>query len=250
MSRASAAICPRGWPRSPRRWPEAPRRHAQGRARAPQPTRHVIQDGRKAAMISFDMTADGFRAVPRPHLSVIAGGLAISLEADIPQGATIMSAFAPGSFAGLSAALVTWLLSAGTLVLHHPFDEELLTREIVTPRCDTLIAPAQLALRLDELDLVTRLPGLRNIVGLWRAPEQVASSPSWTEQHVAMTDVYLFGEAGLFSARGGEGGAPGPVKPGPQGARRETPGISIAGEILLTPKGTLALRGPMVSVAA
>jgi hypothetical protein len=222
----------------------------QAMARDAQPTRHVIQDGRKAAVISFDVTADGFRAVPRPHLSLIAGGLAISLEADIAQGATIMSAFSPASFAGLAASLVTWLLSAGTLVLHHPFDEELLEREIVSQRCDTLIAPAQLALRLDELDLGARLPALRNVVGLWRAPEQVASSPSWTSQHVAMTDVYLFGEAGLFGARRGEDGAPARVKPGPHGARREMPGSSVSGEILLTPKGTLGLRGPMVSVAA
>ena len=222
----------------------------QAMARDAQPTRHVIQDGRKAAVISFDVTADGFRAVPRPHLSLIAGGLAISLEADIPQGATIMSAFAPGSFAGLAASMLTWLLSAGTLVLHHPFDEDLLTREIAGQRCDTLIAPAQLALRLDELDLATRLPNLRNVVGLWRAPEQVVSSPSWIARHVAMTDVYLFGEAGLFGARRGEDGAPAAVKPGPHGARREMPGSSVSGEILLTPKGTLGLRGPMVSVAA
>jgi len=219
-------------------------------ARDAQPARHVVQDGRKASLISFDVTADGFRAVPRPHLSLIAAGLAISLEADVPQGATIMSAFAPGSFAGLAASLVTWLLSSGTLVLHHPFDEELLEREIASQRCDTLIAPAQLALRLDELDLAARLPGLRNVIGLWRAPEQVASSPSWIAQHVGMTDVYLFGEAGLFAARRGADGAPARVKPGPHGARREMPGSSISGEILLTPKGTLGLRGPMVSVAA
>jgi hypothetical protein len=222
----------------------------QAMARNAHPTRHVIQDGRKAAVISFDVTADGFRAVPRPHLSLIAGALAVSLEADIPQGASIMSAFAPGSFAGLSASMVTWLLSGGTLVLHHPFDEELLERESASQRCDTLIAPAQLALRLDELDLGTRLPDLRRVIGLWRAPEQVVSSPAWVAPHVAMTDVYLFGEAGLFGVRRGEDGAPAPIGPGPHGARREMPGSSIAGEILLTPKGTLGLRGPMVSIAA
>ena len=49
--------------------------------------RAVIQDGRKAALISFDVTADGFRPVPRAHLGLIAGGLAMSLESDVPQGA-------------------------------------------------------------------------------------------------------------------------------------------------------------------
>ena len=214
-------------------------------------TRAVIQDGRKAALISFDLTSDGFRPVPRAHLSMIAGGLAVSLESDVQQGATMLSAFSPMSFAGLAASLVVWLLSGGTLVLHHPFDEEVLEREINRHACDTLIAPAQLALRLDQLDLAARLPSLRHVIGLWRAPEQAASSASWAARQATLTDVYLFGEAGLFGARRmAEDGSPAPIKPGPHGAPRELPGSSIAGDILLTPRGTLGLRGPMIPVAA
>ena len=107
-------------------------------------------------MISFDVTADGFRPVPRTHLNLIAGGLALSLESDVPQGATIMSAFTPSSFAGLTSSLAVWLLSGGTLVLHHPFDGDVLEQQIDEHGCDTLVAPAQLALRLDELDMPSR----------------------------------------------------------------------------------------------
>src|SRR6202044_3460732 len=57
--------------------------------------RAVVEDGRKAAIISFDVTAEGFRPVPRTHLHLIAGGLALSLEAALPQGSVFMSAFAP-----------------------------------------------------------------------------------------------------------------------------------------------------------
>jgi AMP-binding enzyme len=212
--------------------------------------RPIVEDGRKAAIISFDVTADGFRPVPRTHLNLIAGALALSLESDVPQGSTLMSAFAAASFAGLSSSLGLWLLTGGTLALHHPFDAAVLERQISEQSCDTLIAPAQLALRLNEIDLASRLSALRNVIGLWRAPEQVASSPSWTVQHVSLTDVYLFGEAGLFGARRGEDGGPAPIRPGRQHAERDLPGSSIAGEIFLTPKGTLALRGPMVTVAA
>jgi hypothetical protein len=223
----------------------------QALAQPPSLARRVIQDGRKAAIISFDVTADGFRAVPRTHLSVIAGGLALSLESDVPQGATVMSAFAPCSFAGLASSVVVWLLSGGTLVLHHPFDADVLEQQVRENACDTLIAPAPLTFRLDELDLAERLPSLRNVIGLWRAPEQVASSPSWMARHASLTDAYLFGEAGLFGARRtAADGGPASIKPGPHGAPRELPGSSIAGEILLTPKGTLGLRGPMVAVAA
>jgi hypothetical protein len=213
-------------------------------------TRPIVEDGRKAAIISFDVTAEGFRPVPRTHLHLIAGALALSLESDLPQGATVMSAFAPTSFAGLASSLVIWLLTGGTLSLHHPFDSEVLEQQINEQFCDTLIAPAQLALRLGETDMRSRLPTLRHVIGLWRAPEQVASSPVWTAQQAVLTDIYLFGEAGLFGARRRENGVPAPVLPGVQGAPRESPGSSIAGEVFLTPRGTLALRGPMVTPAA
>ena len=220
-------------------------------ARGSSPARMAIQDGRKAAVISFDVTTDGFRAVPRPHLGLIAGGLALSLEADIPQGAKLMSAFAPTSFAGVVSSLAVWLLTGGVLALHHPFDGEVLDQQVPELGCDTLIAPAQLALKLAESDLATQLPDLRHVIGLWRTPEQVVSSAPWTARQVSMTDVYLFGEAGLFGARRtAVDGTAAPIKSGPHGAPRELPGSSIAGEILVTPKGTLGLRGPMVTVAA
>ena len=213
-------------------------------------TRAITHDGRRAAIISFDVTVDGFRAVPRTHLNLIAGGLALSLESDVPQGATVMSALAPSSFAGLTSSLVIWLLSGGTLALHHPFDSDVLEQQINEHSCDTLIAPAPLALRLAEMDMPSRLPTLRHVMALWRAPEQVASSSPWTQQRATLTDVYLFGEAGLFAARRTAEGAPAPILPGPHSAPREVPGSSISGEILLTPRGTLGLRGPMVTPAA
>ena len=215
-----------------------------------QATRAVTQDGRRAAVISFDVTADGFRAVPRTHLNLIAGGLAVFLESNVPQGATMMSAFAPSSFAGLTSSLLIWLLSGGTLALHHPFDGDTLEQQINADSCDTLIAPAQLAFRLAEIDMPQRLPTLRNVIGLWRTPEQVASSPLWSASNTTMTDVYLFGEAGLFGACRAADGAPASIVPGPHGAPRDIAGSSIAGETLLTSRGTLALRGPMVATAA
>src|SRR5258705_6842027 len=109
--------------------------------------------GPRAPFISFDEAADGFRAVPRTHLNLIAGGLALSLETEVPQGSTVMSAFAPSSFAGLTSSLVVWLLSGGTQSLHHPFDGDVFERQIHEHSCDTLIAPAQLALRLAENDM-------------------------------------------------------------------------------------------------
>ena len=161
-----------------------------------------------------------------------------------------MSAFAPSSFAGVTSSLLVWLLSGGRLALHHPFDDDVLERQINDDGCDTLIAPAPMALRLAEMDAPSRLPSLRNVIALWRTPEQVASSAPWPLEQIGFTDVYLFGEVGLFGASRAADGAPAPIMPGPHGAPRDVPGTSVAGETLLTPRGTLALRGPMVTVAA
>ena len=217
---------------------------------APTNSRVVPQDGRRAAVVSFDMMPDGLRAVPRTHLNLIAGGLAVFLESRVPQGAKLMAAFAPSSFAGLASSLLVWLLSGGTLSLHHPFESEVLERQINDNSCNALMAPASMALRLAELDLPSRLPTLRHVIGLWRTPEQVSSSAQWKTEAARFSDVYLFGEAGLFGARRAVDGVPVPIMPGPHGAPRDVPGTPMAGETVLTPKGTLGLRGPMVPVAA
>jgi len=211
MSAASAATCPKAWRRSTTRFSGV------------LTTRAVIQDGRKAALISFDVTPDGFRPVPRAHLGLIAGGLAMSLESDVPQGATVLSAFSPMSFAGLASSLAVWLLSGGTLVLHHPFDEEALEQQINEQACDTLIAPAQLALRLDEMDLAARMPAcaMSSACGARRnrsAPARAGRATGDADGCLSVRRVGLFG-----ARRMAEDGSPALIKPGPHGAPRELP---------------------------
>jgi hypothetical protein len=210
----------------------------------------ATQDARRAAIGSFDVTSAGFRAVARTHLSLIAGGLVPFLESGMPQGATILSALGPSSFASVASALLPWLLSGGALVLHHPFDGDVLERQVNGQSCDVLVAPAALALRFAESGTLAEMPTLRHVIGLWRAPEQVASSSQWPGGRTTLTDIYLFGEAGLFGARREDDGAPYAILPGLHGAPRAVANSSIAGETLLTPKGTLGLRGPMIPIEA
>jgi hypothetical protein len=209
----------------------------------------LAAEARQAAMISFDVTAQGLLAVPRTHLNVIAGGLSVFLESGFPQDVVILAAQTLSSFAGIASAVMGWLLSGGTLVLHHPFDGDVLEQQLVEPGCHVLVAPAAVAMRLAE-DF-PHAPNLRHVVALWRAPEQVASSIAWPHRDVELTDVYLFGEAGLFGARRlSEDGTPAPIMPGTYGAPRRDEQSPIAGEIVLTQAGTLGLRGSMVPLPA
>ena len=76
------------------------------------------------AVVTFDVGADGLVPVARNHMELIAGGLAAFLEGGIAQDATILSAIPLGSFAGIALTVLPWLLSGGTLSLHHGFDPD------------------------------------------------------------------------------------------------------------------------------
>lgn len=210
----------------------------------------VPLESRRPAIITFDVTSDGFRVIPRNHVHLISGGLAILLESGLPQGAGLLSAMAPSSFAGFAASVVTWLLGGGSLAFHHPADLHILEQQIDDESCDTLIAPAALALRLAESGAFSRRSNMRHVIGLWRTPDRVASSDSWQAGDTSFTDVYLFGEIGLFGARRLADGTPAPIVSGPQGAPRANTGSKTVGELVVTPKSTLALRGSMVPIAA
>lgn len=203
------------------------------------------RNAQRANLITFDVVADGLRAVPRTQTQVVAGGLAIFLEADVPPGIRMLAATMPSSFTGLCASLVTWLLTGGTLALHHPFDPDALLEQVATDRVALLVAPAPLALRLGEAGALVSLPALTQVIGLWRTPEQAASSPAWSDPR-PFSDLYAFGEAGLFAIRRDRSGAPTEIFPGahpPQGA-------NAACETFITKQGTLGLRGAMVPIAA
>lgn len=206
-------------------------------------------DARRAAVVSFDMTPDGLLAVPRSHVNLIAGGLAITIDANVAQGARLMSSILPSSFGGLVSSVVTWLLGGGALSLHHPFDPQLLEDQMRDEDCDTLIAPGPLALRLAEAGTLDALPGLRQVLGLWRTPERIASSNDWPSRQTTLADIYLFGEIGLVAAPRPDDGAPAEIftagaslDPGAKAGRTS--------ELVLTPHGTVGMRGAMVAMAA
>ncbi len=209
-----------------------------------------VETGRNAhsaAIISFDVTPEGLRAVPRTHLNTIAGGLVVFLESRLPQDATILAALTPSSFGTLAASLVMWLLSGGALALHHPFEPDVLTRQIADLHCDTLIAPAPLALQLAAGGAFDRAPGLNHVIGLWRTPEQIAASAQWREPSASLTDVALLGEVGLLASRRSRDGAPQPFLPH---ASDGNGGPDLTDDATLTTHGTVALRGTMVPRSA
>jgi hypothetical protein len=197
------------------------------------------------AAITFDVGQGGVVPVARSHAELLAGGLAVLLEGGIAQDAVIQSTLAPSSFAGLCLALVPWLLCGGTLVLHHPFDLPTLTRQMHDEQCAVLIVPDAVAFPLAASGLFAEARPA-SIIAAWRAPERLATSPTWHASGVALIDVALFGEAALMPARRGADGRPSPVPLGPLLVPRAAADGTAVAEVSRSEAGTIAVRGPMV----
>jgi non-ribosomal peptide synthetase component E (peptide arylation enzyme) len=208
-------------------------------ARAQNPGAHL-------ALITWDVGSGGLIPVGRSHAELIAGGLSVLLESRIEQDAVILSTMTLSSFAGIATALLPWLLVGGTLVLHHPFDSAAFVGQRRDEACEAAIVPGPLIAPLAEAGHLTPHDGLSRVIGVWRAPEKLARAQAWRDQHIALIDVQVFGETGLVASRRGQNGKPAPVPFGTMFAPRGARGAIAVGEIVATPTGTIALRGPMV----
>jgi hypothetical protein len=183
------------------------------------------------AAITFDVTAAGFVAVARNHGELIAGGIDVTRAARIAQGSNILSAILPGSFAAIALTLVPWLLTGGTLALHHPIDPEYFFAQCEALGECNLVLPGPVLSPLSDAGLLGA--PAQTIVALWRAPERLADAPIW-HGDAALTDVASFGEIGLVATRRGSDGAP---------VLNIEPGTV---EMARSEAGTLMLRGGMV----
>jgi hypothetical protein len=197
------------------------------------------------AVITFEIGEDGPVPVARRHLEFLSGGLGVLLESGLEQDASILSTLAPASFAGLCLTLVPWLLTGGTLVLHHAFDADIFAQQRRDQRCGTLILPAAVAFRLAETGLFAH-EGPTRVLAAWRDPERLSAGPDWPERDATLIDVPIFGEAGLIAARRGQGGRPAPLPLGAVLAPRSGDSAVTVAELGVTAGDTLALRGPMV----
>ena len=187
--------------------------------------------------VTFDVTASGVVPIARNAAQLIAGGRAVALEAQIAQGATILTTIPPSSFAGIALGIVPWLLNGGTLALHHGCDLETLDAQSEAFPGAALMIPGP---ALGPLGEAGRLLAFKTIAALWRAPERLVATAPWY-QRAAIIDVAAFGELGLIAGRRETNGKPAPI---PLGA------IGTGIETARTRAGTLALRGPMVPTRA
>jgi hypothetical protein len=191
------------------------------------------------AATTFDIGSDGPLPVERDALQLLASGLLIGRHAGVTRGARLVTTIPISSYAGLSAALVPWLMAGGTLEFHHPFSPDILSRQIAGS--DILIVPDAVALRLQEAGQLGE--NLSAVVSICRSPERFASSPVWPRPELPLIDVVTFGELALLAA---PRPADGETAPWPRRIRSADGGSEIA-QLYVSSGGTLGVAGTLAA---
>jgi hypothetical protein len=199
----------------------------------------------RIAVVSFDIGERGVVPVARSHLELLAGGLDVLLASGLAQDAVMLSTMSPSSFAGICLTLLPWILSGGTLLLHHPFNSNILGRQWRNDRFAALILPAPVAFCLAGAGAFAG-EGPNRIIAAWRSPERMAASPDWVQQDIGLIDVAVFGESGLVAGRRDANGRPAPLRLGPVTAPPAGAEAVVVLELAQTEANGLAMRGPMV----
>jgi len=155
-----------------------------------------------AAVATFDVTTEGPQPILRNHRELIDTARDIVRDSALAADARLLSTIPAGSYAGLSLALVPWLLTGGTLALHHGFDAVTFARQAHGQ--DVIVLPGPMVAPLSDARC---LDGDTAVVALWRSPEPYAAAAAWTGR-APLVDVETAGEAMLMARRRAGDGMP------------------------------------------
>lgn len=91
------------------------------------------------------------KGAPRSHNHWIITGTLNTTICLLPPRCTVLASFPLINMAGIGAALMTWVVNGGKLVLHHPFDAPTLLQQIPGEKIYYTMAPPALLIMLDQL---------------------------------------------------------------------------------------------------
>ncbi|PTW61024.1 acyl-CoA synthetase (AMP-forming)/AMP-acid ligase II [Breoghania corrubedonensis] len=165
------------------------------------PPADIIRGDRAAdhlATLTWTVGASGRPLpVPRTHNHWVAAGLATILESRIADGAKIVLPYSMTGLAGLGCGIVPWLLSGGTLHLHHPEDLSGIARHAKAVEADLVVVPGQLASRTAR-----HLKEATTLAAIWQSGTEREGDP--ISGHTVV-DVTLIQEFAAITQRREDG---------------------------------------------
>lgn len=108
-----------------------------------------------AATVTWDVSqsTDADAASLRSHNEWIAAGIATMLGAGLRDQPTIVCPYPLNALVPIGALMVPWLMNGGTLVLHRPFDLDVICDQLTeTPAQFTCLPPAMAAQLIREIE--------------------------------------------------------------------------------------------------
>jgi acyl-CoA synthetase (AMP-forming)/AMP-acid ligase II len=97
------------------------------------------------------------KGVPRSHNHWIAIGKVVAAAAALKDGEVLLGPFPMINMASIGGVLVPWVLCAGTMVLHHPFDLAVCLDQIQSERVNfNLLPPPVLNMLLRQKELLSK----------------------------------------------------------------------------------------------
>ncbi len=184
--------------------------------------------------------------IARSHNQWIAAGLMPYLELSLPQAPVFVLPYALTGMAGIGAGIVPWLLSGGTLHLHHPASLRRLAAHADAVSADIVLCPGSLAPALER-----RIDNAEcRIVPVWHA-HSAAAAPHCSNRDIV--DLHVADEFAMVARRREGSALPRPFASGrigsPSTAAQGPALLEIAIDTEALPN-TLKVRGAMVPDAA
>ncbi len=141
-------------------------------------------------------------------------------ECGLPDDGNLLSTIPLTSFAGLSTALLPWLIGGGTLHLQHGFCPESFAAQCGLLDGGAVVVPGPALPALAET-----LKSAGTVIALWRSPERMCAAPALTN---GIVNIACFRETGCIATRRDAKGA---IRP-----------LAGNADMRRTKAGTLALR--------
>jgi acyl-CoA synthetase (AMP-forming)/AMP-acid ligase II len=193
------------------------------------------------AVVTFEVTPDGIIPLARSNGQLAAAGAAAVSELGAGAGTRIISGASIASLAGLACGVLPWILSEGTLVLHHPFSADVFGLQRERERCTLAVVPGPLLSILEDAQLL----GSAAALALWRTPERLnAANRRSADPGRTIVDLWAFGEIAVVASRRGPNGNP--EAPALASGGLYHPSARLRVEARRSQAGTLALHGAMV----
>ncbi|KZL01741.1 2-succinylbenzoate--CoA ligase [Pseudovibrio sp. Ad5] len=185
----------------------------------------VERDGAPAnhvATLTWVHSGSEISPIPRSHNHWVSTGLMPFLETRLEPGARILLPYILCGITGIGAGLVPWLLSEGTLHLHHPHALSTLTDHARSIEANYILTPGPLASHIDGA-----LEGWKtNTVATWAI---TSPTPAKYKAKGIVTDLHVLDEYALVAHLRGTSEEPVPLIPGNQFA----PSTSTHGPCLI-----------------